>query len=72
VRLEMTKVAGWLRPSQCREYNSTVTPEQDADVVFWTARPGVSAFRVVWQGQEVGRCPVNGSGDTTQCEVYLP
>lgn len=75
-RLEITKVAGWLRPSQCREYNSTVTPEQDGDVVFWTARPGVAAFRVVWQGQEVGRCPVNGSGDgsanANQCEVYLP
>ncbi|MCL4263441.1 MAG: protein kinase [Anaerolineae bacterium] len=71
-RLEMTKVAGWLRPSQCREYNSTVTPEQDGDVVFWTARPGVAAFRVVWQGQEVGRCSVNGSADANQCEVYLP
>lgn len=68
VRLEMTRVAGWLRPSQCREYNSTVTPEQDADTVFWTARPGVAAFRVVWQGQEVGRCSVSAN----QCEVYLP
>lgn len=67
-RLEMTKVAGWLRPSQCREYNSTVTPEQDADIVFWTARPGVAAFRVVWQGQEVGRCSVSAN----LCEVYLP
>ncbi len=71
-RLEMTKVAGWLRPSQCREYNSTVTPEQDADIVFWVARPGVAAFRVVWQGQEIGRCPANASADASQCEVYLP
>ncbi|GIK56031.1 MAG: protein kinase [Chloroflexi bacterium] len=71
-RLEMTKVAGWLRPSPCREYNSTVTPEQDADIVFWTARPGVAAFRVVWQGQEVGRCPASASAEANQCEVYLP
>lgn len=71
-RLEITKVGSWLRPPQCRRYNSTVTPEQDADNVFWTARPGVAAFRVLWQGQEVGRCPVNGSGDANQCEVYLP
>jgi serine/threonine protein kinase len=68
VRLEMTKVSGWLRPSQCREYNATITPEQDGDIVFWTPRPGVSAFRVLWQGQEVGRCDVS----TNQCEAYLP
>lgn len=68
VRLEMTKVSGWLRPSQCRQYNATITPEQDGDIVFWTLRPGVSAFRVVWQGQEVGRCDVAAS----QCEAYLP
>lgn len=67
-RLEMTKVAGWLRPPQCRQYNATITPEQDGDIVFWTQRPGVAAFRVVWQGQEVGRCPINAG----PCEVYLP
>ena len=68
VRLEMTKVSGWLRPSQCREYNSTITPEQDGDIVFWTSRQGVEAFRVMWQGQEVGRCDVTAN----QCEAYLP
>ncbi len=67
-RLEMTKVSGWLRPSSCRRYNATITPEQDGDIVFWTSRPGVAAFRVMWQGQEVGRCAVTAS----QCEVYLP
>jgi hypothetical protein len=68
VRLEMTKVSGWLRPSQCREYNATITPEQDGDIVFWTSRPSVAAFRVLWQGQEVGRCDVAAN----QCEAYLP
>lgn len=68
VRLEMTKVSGWLRPSQCREYNATITPEQDGDIVFWTPRPGVATFRVMWQGQEVGRCNAAAS----QCEAYLP
>ena len=68
MRLEMTKVSGWLRPSQCRSFNSTITPEQGGDIVFWTARDGVSQFRVVWQGQELGRCDVNSD----QCEVYLP
>ncbi len=68
MRLEMTKVSGWLRPSQCRSFNSTITPEQDGDIVFWTAHDGVTQFRVVWQGQELGRCDVNSN----QCEVYLP
>jgi serine/threonine protein kinase len=68
MRLEMTKVSGWLRPAQCRSYNSTITPEQDGDIVFWTARDGVTQFRVMRQGEELGRCDVNAD----QCEVYLP
>ncbi|MCP4361631.1 MAG: protein kinase [Chloroflexi bacterium] len=68
VRLEITKLSSWLRPSQCREYNATITPEQDGDIVFWMPRTGVAAFRVLWQGQEVGRCDVVAN----QCETYLP
>jgi hypothetical protein len=67
VRLEIPP-SGWLRPSQCRQYNSTVTPEEGGELVFWTPRVNVVAFRVVWQGEEVGRCDVNAN----QCEVFLP
>jgi hypothetical protein len=86
VRLETTKADNWLRPSQCREYNATITPEQEGDMVFWTEynatitpeqegdmvfwtqRPSVAQFRVLWQGQEIGRCEVIAS----ECETYLP
>jgi hypothetical protein len=68
VRLETTKADNWLRPSQCREYNATITPEQEGDMVFWTQRPSVAQFRVLWQGQEIGRCEVIAS----ECETYLP
>lgn len=67
VRLEIPPT-GWLRPSQCREYNSTVTPDEDGDLVFWTPQANVVAFRVVWQGEEVGRCDVNAG----ECEIFLP
>ncbi len=67
VRLEVPPT-GWLRPQQCRQYNATVTPEEDGDLIFWTPRENVTAFRVMWQGEEVGQCDVN----TNQCEVFLP
>lgn len=67
-RLEISNVSGWLRPSQCRQYNASVTPVQDGDIVFWTQQEDSVAFRVLWQGNEVGRCQV----DANRCEVYLP
>ena len=68
VRLEVPPT-GWLRPSQCgNNYNATVTPEEEGELVFWVPRDNVAAFRVMWQGEEVGQCDVNAS----QCEVFLP
>jgi len=68
VILEVTKADGWLRPSQCRVNNAVITPAQEDDMVFWTQRAGVAQFRILWQGNEIGRCDVTA----TQCEVYLP
>jgi hypothetical protein len=68
VSLEITTAESWLRPSQCRKYNATITPGQNSDMVFWTQRPGVAQFRVLWQGQEIGRCEL----DANKCEAYLP
>jgi serine/threonine protein kinase len=67
-RIEMTGVPGHLRPPQCQGYNATVTPTIDDDLVFWTQRPGVSRFRVLWGGQEIARCELTGG----RCEVFLP
>jgi hypothetical protein len=68
VRLELPVISGWLRPTQCSEYNATFVLEQDSEWIFWTARDNVTAFRVLWEEEEVGRCNV----EVNQCEVFLP
>jgi serine/threonine protein kinase len=67
-RLEIADETGWLRPSQCSEYNASLTPELGHRFIFWTPRPEVTAFSVTWREEEVGRCDVTAG----QCEVYLP
>jgi eukaryotic-like serine/threonine-protein kinase len=67
-RIEPVRAPSLLRPPRCREYNATVTPPLDSEMVFWRPRPGVSHFRVLWEGQEVARCQV----DVQLCEVFLP
>lgn len=58
----------YLKPAQCRSYNSTVTPTYTGDETFWLVRPEVAEFRVLWSGTEVGRCP---TGENS-CVVYIP
>ena len=67
-RLEVSKMSDYLRPSKCREYNSTITPPESDPEHFWIEQPGVTQFRVLWESQEVARCPVPGDF----CEVYIP
>jgi hypothetical protein len=45
-----------------------MTPAAGEDVVFWRAREGVAEFAVLWDGVEVGRCPVSAGS----CEVAIP
>ena len=58
----------YLKPAQCRNYNSTVTPTYTGDENFWLARPEAAEFRVLWGGAEVGRCPLGENS----CVVYIP
>jgi hypothetical protein len=67
-RIETIRAPSLLRPQRCREYNATVTPPLDSELVFWLQRPGISHFRVLWEGREIARCPV----DVQSCEVFLP
>ena len=60
--------SGYLSPGQCNAYNAILTLEPQDSLVFWTARDGVQQFRVLWQGEEVGRCAI----DAGSCEVTLP
>jgi hypothetical protein len=58
-------------PQQCLNLNALRTPRQDeidAEVGFWLERPNVEHFRVLWNGEEAGRCETAASS----CEVFLP
>jgi hypothetical protein len=59
---------GYLEPPQCRQYNSEVWVERGRSLDFWTPQEGSTQFRVLWNGQEVGRCEIA----VGSCEVFLP
>jgi serine/threonine protein kinase len=58
----------YLRPGYCRSYSATVTPARDGVEIFWRERDGAVAFRVLWEGQEISRCPLAPDS----CTVYVP
>jgi serine/threonine protein kinase len=65
VAIELLETTGYLRPDQCQRYNSIVTLMRTSRDVFWVE--GVQ-FRVLWEGQEVGRCLISARS----CEVFIP
>jgi serine/threonine protein kinase len=65
--IEITR-AGPLFPPQCRDYNARMTPQRENSMVFWLPRDGATHFRVLWTGQEIGRCAL----DARVCEVRAP
>jgi hypothetical protein len=67
-RIETRQAPFYLRPGQCGFYNATVTPILTDDTVFWSSQNGIITFRVLWDDNEIGRCPVDGR----ICEVFLP
>lgn len=68
VAIELLRTSNWLRPSQCSGYNSTLTLQQSSNEVFWVADGVANQFRVLWEGQEVGRCLLSAQF----CEVRIP
>ena len=68
VAIEIIQESNHLNPAQCGGTNSLVTLLASDDQVFWTTRDNIAQFRVLWDGQEVGRCAVT---DQT-CEVRIP
>lgn len=67
-RMEILQRTAYLRPSECRGYNSSITPQAQDSFVFWTADPSSMQFRVLWNEEEIARCEINAEF----CEVYLP
>ncbi|MCA9894344.1 MAG: protein kinase [Anaerolineae bacterium] len=68
VSIELLQMTGFLRPAECRGYNSTLTLRQNDNQVFWLPGVGKTQFRVLWDGQEVGRCQISDQN----CEVRIP
>ncbi|MCL4869442.1 MAG: protein kinase [Anaerolineae bacterium] len=69
VGLEIVDAQSWLRPRECGGYNAIVTPPNtDAERVFWLSRANITQFRVLWFGQEVGRCLASAG----VCRIFLP
>ena len=66
--IETTQAPAWLRPTQCSTYNAIVTPQRTSRLVFWISGLGNPEFRILWNGEEIGRCPT-GAGE---CHVFLP
>jgi len=64
--IEPPQFADQLRPSTCTAYNSIIN-QTEANELFWRAENS-AAFRVLWNGEEVGRCDLNAE----ICEVRVP
>lgn len=58
----------FMRPQFCRSYNASVTPAQNGDEIFWIERPGSVEFRVLWDGEEIARCPLGAN----TCQLFVP
>jgi hypothetical protein len=69
MRIEIVDRAEWMRPAECgNRYRSTRTPNGDSEWIFWTPQEGSREFRVLWNGEEIGRCAL----DAGKCGVTLP
>jgi tRNA A-37 threonylcarbamoyl transferase component Bud32 len=67
--LELVGFKQHLKPETCdRKVIVLRTPTQDVDFIFWTKDKGAKEFRVLWNGQEAGRCAIGRK----VCEVRLP
>lgn len=71
--LEPTQFSNQLKPSDCTQTNSTIN-RMDATELFWRASDTVAAFRIIWDDQEVARCPAVDAASRTRtvCDVRIP
>lgn len=68
VRLLIADGESFLNPSNCQAYNAEVWPERGRELDFFTSQEGSTHFRVLWNGQEIGRCDIAAG----ECVVYIP
>ena len=65
--VELMDAPAWLRPSECRAYNVTLTPPITHEG-FWFTGGEIDRFRVYWNGRDIGVCPVVAG----VCELQRP
>lgn len=70
VTIEITRSPTWLRPTRCRYNNSLLLPPRTSDMVFWIQHGEAVEFRVLWNGEEIGRCPL--ADGEQQCDIFIP
>lgn len=58
----------FLYPAFCTNYNASHRPQPAANDLFWIQRPDAHLFRVLWEEEEVARCPL---ADNT-CTIFVP
>ncbi len=57
-----------LSPPSCQRINSEVHEQSGSSLDFWTPQEGSAQFRVLWNGEEIGRCTISAG----ECEVFAP
>jgi TIR domain len=68
--IEPDTLSRFLRPSPpCNAFNAIVTKAPTAEH-FWRTSSGAAQFRVLWNDEEIGRCPVVAG--RSECEARLP
>jgi len=69
VVIEVIDFLEHLSPQECHNRFIVIrTPNADDPAIFFTALEGSQEFRILWDGNEAGRCAIADH----YCEVYLP
>jgi hypothetical protein len=66
--IELMDAPSLLRPQECSAYNVTLTPPLTYSNAFWLPEGGNIAFRVFWNGHDIGTCPIVAG----VCQLQLP
>ena len=68
VRIEPVFMPTQLRPDECTDYNASLEPPRDNEMIFWVPRENIQSFRVFWKGIVIGNCSIAAGF----CDLQLP
>ncbi len=68
IRIIILDLPAYLSPPSCQGVNSEIWAESGRDLDFWTPKEGSTQFRVLYNGEEIGRCTISAG----ECEVFTP